>query len=270
MDTLSRHSLIAGLIVLPVGLIGIVCAIAKTPMAIHCSRVDAKSEVEARLHCSRVSAERQTPESLVRAIKLVRTIPDHAPLHQEGTRLIEQWSNDLLTQADRLYQAGDLGGAIAIAESLPLGLPKSELAREKTQIWRLTWTHAQTIEKDILTRLQKGEWQQAFQLADQLQHFGNNYWSKERYTALIEKIHSNRELRDWTLNRPNPRSKSGKLAIDSTGVEQIRPTSVSTVASDAVQKTVAGQKSKASTVPVPPPIVDSLPASDLLRPSIGQ
>jgi hypothetical protein len=270
MDTLSRHSLIAGLIVLPVGLIGIVCAIAKTPMAIHCSRVDAKSEVEARLHCSRVSAERQTPESLVRAIELVRTIPDSSPLHQEGTRLIDQWSNDQLTQADRLYQAGDLGGAIAIAESLPLGLPKSELAREKTQIWRLTWTHAQTIEKDILTRLQKGEWQQAFQLADQLQHFGNNYWSKERYTALIEKIHSNRELRDWTLNRPNPRSKSGKLAVDSTDVEQIRPTTVSTVASDAVQKTVSGQKSKASMVPAPPPIVDSLPASDLLSPTIGQ
>ena len=200
MTSKLSERILIGVACLPLGIATIAYAILKTPFAIECLNVDVQSEVSARIHCAQLKAERRTPESLVSAIELIGNTPVEDPHHEEGKRLIERWSIELLNQAEVAFQAGNLERAIDIAKSLPAVAPNAHLVTERVRAWKITWTRAEVLE-------------QAFQLANRLRQLGNEYWETERRTALVEQIQSDRELRDWRLKQPVVAAKPKQIPL---------------------------------------------------------
>lgn len=276
---LSGRAFLVGMALLPVGIGAIAYGILKTPVAIDCLNVNPASEVGARLHCAQIKADQQTPESLTSAIELVGTIPPEEPQAEEGKRLIEQWSIELLTQAETAYQEGNLEKAIDIAESLP----NSEVAIEKIRGWKITWTRAEAIEKTAIAQMEKKEWSQAFQLANRLRQLENQHWAKERYATLVEQIQSDRELRDLRLKNPvvvatkpkeiklippkqpiqRPRPSLWKPSDDAKA-EAIRPVKVSSPVNEVVQETVLPKEPQ---IPIPEIVPSVLPSPEPVPPT---
>lgn len=186
MNQLEKICL-TGLIALPLGVITIAFGLLKTPASIGCQSAE-DSTSATRLYCAEQQAQRGTPESLSAAIDRLKTISTDDPYRQQSDRLIQQWSSEILTQAETEVQAGNLERAISIARLLPQDT--------KIQSWRSLWEKGEALTKTALNQVEKREWRQAFQTAQKLQQLENSYWATNQYNALVKQIQSDRELRD--------------------------------------------------------------------------
>lgn len=201
MNRLEKTCL-AGLISLPLVVSTIALSFLSTPPSISCHSVDKQAASSTRLHCAQQRAERQTPESLTAAIDLLSDVPADDPYYEQSKRLIERWSIELLVEAEAEFQAGNLEKAVAMVRLLP------QDAKIKT--WKSTWEQGEAVMKTALTQVEKREWQQAFQTANQLRQLGNEYWAIEQYGLLTQQIQSDREMRDWSLKNPVEPQKKPK------------------------------------------------------------
>ncbi|OKH40778.1 hypothetical protein NIES2119_00215 [[Phormidium ambiguum] IAM M-71] len=76
-----------------------------------------------------------TPESLISAIQMLRSIPRSSALRSEAETAISQWSYQILSQAqDRANY--DLPGAISIARSIPPGTNAFAEAKAQIEVWQ--------------------------------------------------------------------------------------------------------------------------------------
>lgn len=76
-----------------------------------------------------------TPESLISAIQMLRSIPRSSALRSEAETAIGQWSYQILSQAqDRANY--DLPGAISIARSIPPGTNAFAEAKAQIEVWQ--------------------------------------------------------------------------------------------------------------------------------------
>ena len=66
---------------------------------------------------------------------------------------------EIIAQATEKFQAGDLGGAIALVRSIPANSPAFGQAREALQEWPLNWSVAEGIYKDAQRAFEQGRWQ---------------------------------------------------------------------------------------------------------------
>lgn len=76
-----------------------------------------------------------TPDSLVSAIQLLRSIPRSSAMRSEAETAMNQWSYQILSQAqDRANY--DLPGAIEIAKSIPPGTSAYAEAKAQIEVWK--------------------------------------------------------------------------------------------------------------------------------------
>lgn len=76
-----------------------------------------------------------TPDSLVSAIEMLRSIPRSSALRSEAETAMNQWSYQILSQAqDRANY--DLPGAISIARSIPAGTSAYPEAKAQIEVWQ--------------------------------------------------------------------------------------------------------------------------------------
>jgi soluble cytochrome b562 len=76
-----------------------------------------------------------TPDSLVSAIQMLRSIPRSSALRSEAETAINQWSYQILSQAqDRANY--DLPGAISIARTIPPGTTAFAEAKAQIEVWQ--------------------------------------------------------------------------------------------------------------------------------------
>lgn len=76
-----------------------------------------------------------TPDSLISAIQMLRSIPRSSALRSEAETAINQWSYQILSQAqDRANY--DLPGAISMARSIPSGTNAYAEAKAQIEVWQ--------------------------------------------------------------------------------------------------------------------------------------
>ena len=76
-----------------------------------------------------------TPDSLISAIQMLRSIPRSSALRSEAETAMNQWSYQILSQAqDRANY--DLPGAISIARSIPSGTSAYAEAKAQIEVWQ--------------------------------------------------------------------------------------------------------------------------------------
>lgn len=95
------------------------------------------------------------------AIAHAIAIPPESELYPEVRPKIEQWSNQLLTEAAAQLQAGKLDAAIAQARTIPEGSPMHDKATATIAQWQKDWLKADARYQAADAAIQTGNWQRA-------------------------------------------------------------------------------------------------------------
>ncbi len=146
-----------------------------------------------RIYCAQLAANKQTVDDLLEGIALVNTLPSDHPLRPEVNRSIQQWSQDILKLAAETFNRGDLKGAIAIAQRIPINTTAYGEVAERVKRWQATWSEAEGIYQKAENALLEQDPRLAFDLAVQLLDVGNTYWETVKYQELTDLITASRE-----------------------------------------------------------------------------
>ncbi len=141
-----------------------------------------------RLHCAQLAANKQTVNDLLEAIQLLNSLPADHPLHQEASRLIEQWSGEILQLGDDAFNAGKLGDAINMARKVPKSANIHGEVEERINRWQKIWSEAEAIYRRVEDALRDQNWRKASSDAARLLSIENNFWQTTKYQELTDKI----------------------------------------------------------------------------------
>lgn len=146
-----------------------------------------------RIYCAQLAANKQTVDDLLEGIALINTLPANHPLRPEVDRSIQQWSQDILNLAAETFNRGDLKGAIAIAQRIPVNTAAHGEVAERIKRWEAIWNEAEGIYQKAESALLDEDLRLAFDLAVQLLEVGNTYWETVKYQELTDLITASRE-----------------------------------------------------------------------------
>lgn len=149
-----------------------------------------------RLYCAQLAANKQTVKDLLEAIALVQSLPKDHPLRDEINRQIEDWSEDILSMADKSFHAGKMDEALAMAKKIPSDVPAYSIVKKRIERWQSVWSKADGIYRAAEEQLRNSNWVQAFQVATRLQTVGNQYWQSTKFDELSNIIQASREDSD--------------------------------------------------------------------------
>ncbi|MCY7323465.1 MAG: type IV secretion system protein [Phormidesmis sp. CAN_BIN36] len=141
-----------------------------------------------RVHCAQLAANKQTVNDLLEAIKLLNSLPNDHPLYQEASRLIEQWSKEILQLGDEAFNAGKLSEAIDIARKVPRSASVYGEVEGRISRWQSIWSEAEAIYRRVEDALRGQNWRKASSDAARLLSVENNFWQTTKYQELTEKI----------------------------------------------------------------------------------
>lgn len=146
------------------------------------------SNPSTRLYCAKEMADRQSPPALQQAIRLVSGIPRENPLREEADRLIQGWTDDILSLGEAAYQNGNLEGAIEIASRIPSDVRTRQQADARISQWKKTWDDAENLYQEAQTRLRTKEWYGVLAAARKLLVSGNRYWATTQHRDLMRQF----------------------------------------------------------------------------------
>jgi hypothetical protein len=146
-----------------------------------------------RLHCAQLAAGKETVNDLLEAIQLMNTLKSDHPLYPEASRLIEQWSTEILDLTEKEFQAGKIKEAIAGARKIPTNSSAAKLVEDKIKAWEKIWAEAEKIYNKVGELLKKSQVADAQLFAAKLLSIDNQYWQTTKYQELSTLIVSTRE-----------------------------------------------------------------------------
>lgn len=146
-----------------------------------------------RLYCAQLEADKKTTEGLLKAIALVEALPQDHPLRPQVDQYVEDWAEQILTLAEKEFQAGRIENAIATVKKIPEKAKAYQLVEERIQKWESIWSEGEKTLTEIETHLRKSNWNYSFRLAVQLLNLSNEYWATVKYNQAVQKIYLARE-----------------------------------------------------------------------------
>ncbi|MEM8809764.1 MAG: chromosome segregation ATPase, partial [Cyanobacteria bacterium P01_G01_bin.38] len=141
-----------------------------------------------RLQCAESYADQGTVDFLLDAIDLVDHLPQNHALRSEIDARIEEWAEQILTLADRSFQAGELDSAIATARKIPIQTAAADEVEGRIRQWQRTWNEASEIYETAKSKLTERKFQEAFSATVRLLDVGNDYWRRDKYNELTKLI----------------------------------------------------------------------------------
>lgn len=146
-----------------------------------------------RLYCAQLEADKKTTEGLLKAIALVEALPKDHPLRPQVDQYVEDWAEQILTLAEKEFQAGRIENAIATVKKIPEKAKAYQLVEKRIQKWQSIWSEGEKTLAEIETHLRKSNWNYAFRKAVQLLNINNEYWATVKYNQAVQKIYLARE-----------------------------------------------------------------------------
>lgn len=168
---------------------------------------------DSAIYCATSDLNDQDADSLSRGIQYISTISDDSPLRSTRDRLLEKWSNGLLSLGEKAFQEGNLAKAVETAKMIPVHLPIRKLAESKIDQWNSTWVKAEGIYEAASVKMEKkhpSSWYSALSKAKELQRLGNEYWGTVKYQELVYNI---QDIREQDEKKQEQEKKAAKLAL---------------------------------------------------------
>lgn len=137
-----------------------------------------------RLHCAQIAAGKETVPDLLEGIKLLNTLSKDHPLYPEASRLIEEWSDQILELTEQDFQEGRIKQAIENVRKIPPHAAAAKQIEERVKRWETTWAKAEDIYKKSLEAAKKTQLLDARTYAAKLLSIDNTYWQTTKYQEL--------------------------------------------------------------------------------------
>ncbi|MBW4618490.1 MAG: hypothetical protein KME17_03765 [Cyanosarcina radialis HA8281-LM2] len=183
---------LAGLILL--GLVsgsafGAFLLLTKLPPALDCQKISSMASDGDRLYCADVAAQSGKPEQLLAGIKTAQSLPKEHPLHAEGQRLIDKWSQDLVGIAKQKVERGDLSGATALVNRIPKSSEVYKRAQGTVKTWQEEWQQGQELTQKFQEAIKKQNWGSAWQQTDTMyDEMSFDYWRSSQREKLLKQL----------------------------------------------------------------------------------
>ena len=163
-----------------------------------------------RLLCARASVQSGSAQALIEAIELVEPWSSTHPLYDEANRLMNRWSQALLSELETMGQRGNIRRARALAERIPERVEVYPQVKGAIATWDKEWNVGKTVEADVLKAIQARDWIAARRDLQQLKIFNSNYWVRTRHDQLKAKIDREQTARTQ-LEKARALVKTGDL-----------------------------------------------------------
>jgi hypothetical protein len=142
-----------------------------------------------RLYCADVAAQSGKPEQLLAGIKTAQSLPKEHPLHAEGQRLIDKWSQDLVGIAKQKVERGDLSGATALVNRIPKSSEVYKRAQGTVKTWQEEWQQGQELTQKFQEAIKKQNWGSAWQQTDTMyDEMSFDYWRSSQREKLLKQL----------------------------------------------------------------------------------
>jgi pterin-4a-carbinolamine dehydratase len=136
-------------------------------------------------------------DRLEAAMKVVQGWPQDHPLYNEATRMMGEWSRDLLMIARQKINQGDLQGAIAITSQIPKTSPVYPDAQAAIRKWQQEWNRGEEITGKFENAVKTRNWQQAWRQVEALLELNYDYWRSSIQEKLTQQLALEKEA--WQL-----------------------------------------------------------------------
>jgi hypothetical protein len=153
-----------------------------------------------RLYCAQELGNRQDPNDLRQAIRLLQGMDMEDPQRKEADRLIDQLSETTLRLAEAAYQDGDLKAAIDIAQKIPKGIWTYRQASRNIRHWKETWAKAESLYQKAEKQIEKRQWFTVLTIARELLRLDNRYWETTKYSELMRTLQFAKEKTEWQVS----------------------------------------------------------------------
>jgi soluble cytochrome b562 len=138
-----------------------------------------------RLYCAQEAAQTGDLDKLLSSIDLLKQWQPEHPLHHEAQRLIKEWSGQVLAQATRKVEQGDLKGAEVALSHIPGSTPVYADAQKQLAHWRKYAKKADNIYAKAQLALKQRQWDVVSEQITLLAEFEREYWTLEKGANLL-------------------------------------------------------------------------------------
>jgi len=146
------------------------------PPQIDCRHPERLSLDMERLYCAQEAAQSGEIAKLIAGIDLLKQWqPDH-PLHGEAQRLIQDWSEQVLTLSTQRVVRGDLKGAEAALSHIPNSTPVYQDVQKALTRWRKYSKRASNLNAKAQEALKQKDWHAVSDYIVLLAIFERDYW----------------------------------------------------------------------------------------------
>jgi len=159
----------------------------------NCQQLSQFSADSERLYCAQLAAQSGKLDQLVAAMHMVQYWPEDHPLYSEAQRLMGQWSQAILNLARQKINQGDLKGAIAIANQIPVNSPLYPETKVAIASWQQEWRQGEVITRKFQTALKGKQWQLAWAQLQGLLKLNLKYWNSSKQSQFQQRLAAEKE-----------------------------------------------------------------------------
>ena len=156
------------------------------PPSPNCNQVVLLSTDSERLFCTKLAVETNDKKDVIAAINLVQGWSERNPLYNEGKKLLDKWSQQLIViTKQELVGNGNLPQALANLKAIPAHSAVYPDAQKYIAQWQKQWQEGQKINDKFQQAVQVGDWDTVHDSLNQVRAIQHNYWSTTRYNQMV-------------------------------------------------------------------------------------
>ncbi len=165
-----------------------VSVMTQNPPLPDCTALSPLSSDSERLLCAQASVQSGSAQALIEAIELVEPWPPSHPMYGEANRLMNQWSQALLSELDDMVQRGERSRALALAERIPERVDAYPKVKSAIATWDKEWSVGKEVEDNVAKAIKSRDWVAARRELQRLKILDSNYWVRTRHAQLKAKV----------------------------------------------------------------------------------
>lgn len=189
-----------------------------------------------RLYCAQQAAQTGELPKIVASLELLKQWDKEHPLHTEASRLIDNWSAQILANARVKMRQNDAKGAIDAIKHIPKTSSVYADGQEIVKEWQQQWQKGKDIYDKAQTAMKQQNWDEVSEQISALSKFDHEYWRTIQTNALSQQLGVERQARQVLIKaQALSKNNSYKGVKDAVALAQKVPA-----------KTYAGADAKAN------------------------
>ncbi|MBW4517396.1 MAG: hypothetical protein KME11_19500 [Timaviella obliquedivisa GSE-PSE-MK23-08B] len=165
----------------------------------NCQQVSQLTVDGERLYCAQQAAQTGELPKIVASLEMLKQWDQEHPLYTEASRLIDDWSAQILANARIKMQENDAKGAIEAIKHIPKTSPAYAEGQEIVKEWRQQWQKGKDVYGKAQTAMKQQNWDEVSEQILVLSKFDHTYWSTIQTNVLSQQLGVERQARQLLI-----------------------------------------------------------------------